>query len=251
MIRTATAAGHEIMAIYRTDFRTWTKDDASPLTEADVRADRIICNALKSAYPDIPILSEESVSVIDPAVQELFLVDPLDGTKEFLKRNDEFTVNIALIQAGHPVAGVVFAPALDLLYFAATGLGAWCRNPHTEKPLRVPHYCKGQTLRIIGSRSHAGGEMDAWFRQLKVPYDFLAAGSSLKFCRIAEGMADIYPRFGPTSQWDTAAGQCVLETAGGIVMNTSGAPIHYGLDRPLLNPYFFACGQGVAEFCFT
>ncbi|UJP04631.1 MAG: 3'(2'),5'-bisphosphate nucleotidase CysQ [Nitrosomonas sp.] len=250
LIEIAQAAGKEIMVVYQGDITTWTKKDDSPLTEADLRADRLIRAALADAYPDIPVLSEEFDSGLDQSIQRFFLVDPLDGTKEFLKRSNEFTVNIALIDAGRPIAGIVAAPALNTLYFASNDLGAWRRDNQGDTRLQVTNYQEGQTLRIIGSQSHATAEMDEWLKKLSVPYNFYAAGSSLKFCRVAEGAADIYPRFGLTSQWDTAAGQCIVEAAGGSVITLDRTALRYGLDRPVLNPHFIACGAGFADHCF-
>lgn len=243
--RIAVAAGAEVMEVYAGDFASWAKDDASPVTEADLRADRLIRAALTEAYPGVPVVSEESLGEPDPAARIFFLVDPLDGTKEFLKRNGEFTVNIALIVDGRPMAGVVGAPALGAVYRGADGLGAMRRDASGEAALRVTAPAAGDPMRIIGSRSHAAAEMDDWLRRLEVPYSFMAAGSSLKFCRIAEGYADVYPRFGPTSQWDTAAGQSVLEAAGGRVETLSGESLRYGLDRPMLNPSFVAYGARI------
>jgi 3'(2'), 5'-bisphosphate nucleotidase len=238
----ARQAGEAIMGVYAKDFAHWNKVDASPVTEADLLADRLIRAALAAAFPDIPVVSEEFEHSIDPNTNTFFLVDPLDGTKEFLKRNGEFTVNIALIHDGHPVAAVVGTPALGVVYVAAKGLGAVRRDSLGEKQLVVKDRSADMPLRVIGSRSHAAAEMGAWLQQLSQPYLFMAAGSSLKFCRIAEGEADVYPRFGPTSQWDTAAGQCVLEAAGGTVSTLDGTPLCYGLNRPMLNPQFVARG---------
>lgn len=237
----AEAAGHEIMDVYRHGGDAWKKDDASPLTEADLRADRVIRSGLEAHFPGIFILSEESVSSGCNATSSFFLVDPLDGTKEFLKRNDEFTVNIALVQDGKPVAGVVLAPALGELFFAAVGVGVWKRDGDGLRAISTssPMEAK-QPLRVMGSRSHGGDRLAAWLDELPQAHTFVAAGSSLKFCRIAEGQADIYPRFGPTSQWDTAAAQCVLEVAGGSVTDMQGVTLRYGLDRPVLNPEFAA-----------
>jgi 3'(2'), 5'-bisphosphate nucleotidase len=240
----AEAAGREVMAVYAQDFDSWEKDDASPLTEADLRADSVIRSGLETHFPGIFILSEESISA-DPApvADTFFLVDPLDGTKEFLKHNDEFTVNIALIHQGQPIAGVVLAPALEQLFFAAQGLGAWQRDGAGVHALRVALYREAAPLRVIGSRSHGGDALSAWLAKLNHEHRFVAVGSSLKFCRIAEGQADIYPRFGPTSQWDTAAAQCVLELAGGTVTNLAGRHLSYGLDKPVLNAQFLAVGD--------
>jgi 3'(2'),5'-bisphosphate nucleotidase len=236
----ARRAGDEVMAVYGTDFASWTKDDDSPLTQADLRSDAVIRKGLESEFPGVFILSEESQPQASVAHERFFLVDPLDGTKEFLKRNDEFTVNIALIEKGAPVAGVVFAPALKQLYFGAAGIGAFRSDAFGEVQLRTRAPQEGEPLRVIGSRSHGGEALSAWLQQLAVPHSFVAAGSSLKFCRLAEGAADVYPRHGPTSQWDTAAAQAVLESAGGAVFDPSGAPLRYGLDKPVLNPFFIA-----------
>ena len=238
----AEAAGRAIMAVYASGGEVWQKDDASPLTEADLRADNVIRAGLESHFPGIFIWSEESVSSHPAQAQTFFLVDPLDGTKEFLKRNDEFTVNIALVQDGVPIAGVVLAPALPALFYAAVGLGAYKRDASGTHPI-VTHTDQRQPLRVMGSRSHGGDTLSGWLANLSVPHTFVAAGSSLKFCCIAEGQADMYPRFGPTSQWDTAAAQCVLEVAGGAVLDLSGQTLRYGLDRPVLNPEFVALGH--------
>jgi 3'(2'),5'-bisphosphate nucleotidase len=236
------AAGREIMSVYASGGQVWQKNDASPLTEADLRADSVIRCGLESYFPGLFILSEESVSMHKSHVSRFFLVDPLDGTKEFLKRNDEFTVNIALIHEGVPIAAVVLAPALDTLYFAAVGFGAYKRNADGTHRITT-HVSQSQPLRILGSRSHGGDKLSVWLETLLVPHTFVAVGSSLKFCHIAEGQADIYPRFGPTSQWDTAAAQCVLEVAGGAVLDLSGQTLRYGLDCPILNPEFVAVGN--------
>lgn len=245
----AEAAGDEIMSVYAGELATWEKPDASPLTEADLRADKVIREGLESAFPEIFILSEESSSGALVSTETFFLVDPLDGTKEFLKRNGEFTVNIAQVHQGRVVAGVVFAPALGECFYAATGLGAWKRDSRGTTRLQVANYDASQPLRIIGSRSHGGEKLGAWLANLAVGHSFLAAGSSLKFCRLAEGMADLYPRFGPTCQWDTAAAQCVLENAGGAVVDLEGQALSYGLEREVLNPEFIALGdRSIAGF---
>lgn len=243
LCRIAEAAGREVMAVYRDGGETWHKDDHSPLTEADLRADRVIRQGVEQHFAGVFILSEESVSAGQRDAERFFLVDPLDGTKEFLKRNGEFTVNIALIENGEPVAGVVLAPALDELFYAARGLGAWKRDSTGLRPIATAHRSPTDPLRVMGSRSHGADKLNAWLATLKNEHTFVAAGSSLKFCRIAEGQADIYPRFGPTSQWDTAAAQAVLEVAGGAVTDLQGTPLCYGLDRPVLNPEFVAVGH--------
>lgn len=240
LCRIAEAAGREILTVYRDGGETWQKLDDSPLTEADLRADRVIRQGLEQHFPGMFILSEESVSAGPLHDSRFFLVDPLDGTKEFLKRNGEFTVNIALVEDGVPVAGVVLAPALNELFYAAQGLGAWKRDAAGARAIATSPCDGARPLRVMGSRSHGGDKLAAWLAQLEIEHTFVAAGSSLKFCRIAEGQADVYPRFGPTSQWDTAAAQAVLEVAGGAVTDLQGAPLRYRLDRPLLNPEFMA-----------
>lgn len=243
LCRIAGAAGREIMAVYATDFAAQAKADASPLTEADLRADAVIRSGLEAAFPGVFILSEESSTVPMGQVGTFFLVDPLDGTKEFIKRNGEFTVNIALVHRGHVVAGVVFAPALDELYFAASGIGAFKHSAGVTKALAVSMYSEAEPLRVVGSRSHGADALQAWLAALPYEHSFVAAGSSLKFCRVACGDADIYPRLGSTSQWDTAAAQCVLEMAGGLVLDWAGNPLFYGLERSTLNPQFLAMGD--------
>lgn len=237
----AKAAGHEIMDVYQGQIDTWQKEDNSPLTQADLRADKAIRSGLEMYFPHVFILSEESRSAEQDTIPEtLFLVDPLDGTKEFLKRNDEFTVNIALVHQGKVVAGVVFAPALNELFYAAQGLGCWKEDMTGKQSLSIQPRDETQPLRVIGSRSHGSAQLDDWLETLHQPYTLMTAGSSLKFCRVADGQADIYPRFGLTSQWDTAAAQCIVEQAGGKVADLAGKPLTYGLERAILNPFFVA-----------
>jgi len=236
----AETASREIMAVYSGAIESWTKADASPLTEADLLADAVIRRWLERAFPGVFILSEESCSSGPAQAETYFLVDPLDGTKEFLKRNGEFTVNIALIDKGDPIAGVVQAPALDELFFSARGVGAFKRSEGQTTNLRTTGRSHGEPLRVVASRSHGGEALAAWLAKIGEPYSLVEAGSSLKFCRIAEGRADVYPRPGPTSQWDTAAAQAVLAEAGGVVLDSHGDSLRYGLDRPVLNPFFIA-----------
>lgn len=238
----AVEAGRRILAVYDAGGATWTKPDDTPLTEADLRAHESIVDGLGRAHPDVPVWSEEG-DIPRSAARSFFLVDPLDGTKEFLSRNGEFTVNIALIEEGNAVASVVYAPALDQLYFARRGVGAYRRDAGGDTPLRVRVPQAHEPLRVIGSRSHGSDRLSAWLQGLSRPHTFVAAGSSLKFCRIAEGAADVYPRHGPTCQWDTAAGQAVLECAGGAVLDPDGRDLRYGVDRPVLNPFFVALGS--------
>lgn len=239
----ARAAGREIMAVYATDFAAQAKADASPLTEADLRADAVIRSGLKAAFPGVFVLSEEAPSEPTGHTETFFLVDPLDGTKEFIKRNGEFTVNIALVHRGQVVAGVVFAPALGELYFAACGVGAFKYSAAGTRALAASMYSSAKPLRVVGSRSHGADALADWLAALPHEHSFVAAGSSLKFCRVASGDADVYPRIGPTCQWDTAAAQCVLEIAGGSVLDWEGSPLRYGLDRPILNTSFLAVGD--------
>lgn len=237
----AEQAGRKIMAIYETDFRTTTKSDQSPLTEADLQADAIIRSGLSRLLPNVPVVSEESLPEAMPADgQPFFLVDPLDGTKEFAARTGEFTVNIALIHHAKPVLGVVLAPATGEMFYAAESVGAFRRDAEGEHQIHVRPYAADQPLRIVGSRSHGGALLAQWLDRLPVPRTFQPAGSSLKFCRIAEGVADLYPRLGPTSLWDTAAGQCVLEQAGGQVTDLSRQPLRYKQRPGWLNPEFLA-----------
>jgi 3'(2'), 5'-bisphosphate nucleotidase len=208
----------------------------------------VIRRSLEAAFAGVFILSEESSSAGGAVLpDEFFLVDPLDGTREFVKRNGEFTVNIALVQAGVPVAGVVAAPALGEMFFGARGVGCWMRGTEGDIPLRTALPAPGRPLRVIGSRSHGGDSLAAWLGRLTCEHEFVPAGSSLKFCRLAQGRADVYPRLGPTSQWDTGAGQAVLEAAGGAVLDAAGRPLRYGLQRPILNPDFIALADPGAK----
>lgn len=246
----ARCAGQEIMEVYSSGGQTWDKEDNSPLTEADLRADRVIRQRLESEFPGVFIWSEESVSEDSGNTAEFFLVDPLDGTKEFLKRNGEFTVNIALIQHGKPVAGVVYAPALGEMYQACAGIGSFATYGTSAEQirLRLDQHAPANVLNVIGSRSHGSDAVGQWLEVLGVPTTMVAAGSSLKFCRVAQGQADLYPRFGPTCQWDTAAGQAVIEVAGGLVIDRAGHPLLYGLERPKLNPEFIVvCNPALAK----
>lgn len=240
----AQKAGRAIMDFYMTDCTIVTKSNNSPLTQADVRADAIIRAGLEQHFPGLFILSEESTSANSSEAGVFFLVDPLDGTKEFLSRNGEFTVNIALIDSGTAIAGVVFAPALDELFFAAQGLGSWKTSNGITQAIQTQALPPaGQPLRVVSSRSHGVDSIGFWLNVLQRDYTLVPIGSSLKFCRLAEGQADIYPRLGATSQWDTAAGQCILEVAGGKVLMLDRQVLQYGLERPILNKHFIACAN--------
>ena len=248
LCRIAQAAGREIMAVYASEIAVWSKPDASPLTEADLRADAVIRRELSAAFPGVCIHSEESPADGAGDPDTFFLVDPLDGTREFIQRNGEFTVNIALVQRGDPVAGVVLAPALDELFFGARDSGAWKKTAGGLVQIHAAGRVPGEPLRVIGSRSHGAEALTRWLGQVPGEYRFVAAGSSLKFCRVAQGLADIYPRIGPTCQWDTAAGQAVLQAAGGAVLDSGGRPLAYGLLKPVLNPDFVAISGSGLEF---
>lgn len=217
------------------------KLDGSPLTRADNAANAVIISGLERLAPSIPIVSEES-ALPERSGECFWLVDPLDGTKEFISGSGEYTVNIALIEQGVPVLGVVYAPALDQVFVGVRGVGAWKRTQEQWKSLAISRWQAGHPLRIVGSRSHAGPDMVDFLAACPVK-EYLAVGSSLKFCLVAEGKADLYPRLGPTSLWDTAAAQCVLEAAGGSVLTLSGEPLDYCVERNILNPYFVAMGS--------
>jgi 3'(2'), 5'-bisphosphate nucleotidase len=219
-----------------------SKGDDSPLTVADLTAHRHILAALTSLSPRLPVLSEESAAVAvvqRRAWRRYWLVDPLDGTKEFLARNGEFTVNVALIEDHMPVLGVVGVPAHDRIYAGLSGVGAWRMDggsPRSPITVRVPAACP---LRVVGSRSHRGRSLDALLARVG-RHELLAVGSALKFCLVAEGAADFYPRLGPTYEWDTAAGHAVVVAAGGTVLAADGAPLLYNTKSDLLNPPFMA-----------
>ena len=213
--RLALEAGRAIMAFYRRGAAVRTKDDSSPVTEADEAADRLIVSGLREAAPDIPVISEESIGAARaPAGGRFWLVDPLDGTKEFIGRTGEFTVNVALIEHGVPVLGVVAAPAAGLLYYARAGEGAWKREGGgPPRRLRSTLASPSGPLRVVESRSHPSAALEAFLEPLNV-VERVRSGSSLKFCVVAEGRADVYPRLGPTMEWDVAAGDCVHRHSG-------------------------------------
>ena len=241
VIKLAGKAGEEILAIYNTDFDVENKDDKSPLTAADMASHRTICDGLASLTPDLPVLSEESASIPYSTRKQwsrYWIVDPLDGTREFIKRNGEFTVNIALIDDHRPVLGVVYVPVTRLCYFATTGAGAFKQEDGSDaSPIRTRKTDAG-SFTVAGSRSHGSEQQTAFFNSLGKETELIAIGSSLKFCLVAEGSVDIYPRFGPTSEWDTAAAQCIVEEAGGIVTNTLLQPLLYNTKESILNPSF-------------
>lgn len=254
-VREAVAeAGEAIMAVYNDPATTEVieKDDKSPLTEADLAANRILVERLEALTPDIPILSEESKQAPwskRRQWRELWVVDPLDGTREFLKRNGEFTVNVALVRDHRPVLGVVYAPALDRWYFASTEDGAW-RQDDERAPVAIEAGEKqfDRPWQVVGSRSHNTREVEDFVARLGAA-EFVAMGSSLKLCLVADGSADIYPRLGPTSEWDTCAAQAVVEAAGGQVVHAgTGEPLTYNAREEVLNPWFIVCREPQREW---
>ena len=239
-------AGLEIMKIYEAGFEVEEKDDHSPLTTADLAAHNLICERLRSLTPDIPILSEESASI--PYAQRskwnhYWLIDPLDGTREFIKRNGEFTVNIALVIEHAAHLGAVYIPVQDICYFASTGSGAF--KQEQDRPacrIKTRSSSPGATPTVCGSRSYAGESLKALLSQIG-EHELISVGSSIKSCLVAEGAADLYPRFGPTSEWDTAAAHCVVQEAGGLLVDTRLGPVRYNTKDSLLNPSFIVLGN--------
>jgi 3'(2'), 5'-bisphosphate nucleotidase len=239
----AVRAGEVIMEIYRRDFEIREKSDASPVTEADEAAERLIAAELRRMTPDIPVIAEEEVAAgrNERPGERFWLVDPLDGTKEFISRNGEFTVNIALIEGEAPVLGVVYAPALGTIYAGAEpGTATMARDGGAAQPISARNVPADGAV-IVSSRSHGDADRLSQFTGDMKVADMRPAGSSLKFCLVAAGEADIYPRLGPTCEWDTAAGHAVLRAAGGSVRRTDGSPFVYGKSG-WRNPEFVARG---------
>ena len=252
MVDIALSAAEVILDIYETDFDVTIKGDDSPVTKADQAAEEIILARLAEIAPDIPVVAEESVAAgVFPEISgEFFLVDPLDGTKEFIKKNGEFTVNIALIRENVPRLGVIFAPAKGWLFAGEVGKGAWKaqldepRQSHTvgeRQPITMR--AARNIVDVVGSRSHHTQEAEDYLGTFTVG-EHKSIGSSLKFCLLASGEADLYPRFGRTMEWDTAAGDAILTAAGGTVVTTDGNRLQYGKvkqdDAPFANPFFIA-----------
>ncbi|MDE0867216.1 MAG: 3'(2'),5'-bisphosphate nucleotidase CysQ [Rubripirellula sp.] len=248
-------AGEKILSVYESDdFDVESKGDGSPLTRADRLAHETIVAGLQQLTPDVPVLSEESgEKEMEDRHQwgTYWLVDPLDGTKEFIKRNGEFTVNIALVQAGRPVFGVVYAPVLDTVFCGGEGYGAW-RVDGAERQRRdisVSDYASGCAT-VVASRSHRGEAVEAFISRLAGRYgepDVRSMGSSLKICLVASGEADIYPRLGPTCEWDTAAAHAVVLGAGGKVTDVAGQDLTYNKES-ILNPWFLVFGAGECQW---
>jgi len=243
-------AGKEILNFYNNDIEVTHKEDLSPLTKADLASNKIILESLTKLNSNIPILSEESL--VDWSIRKnwkkYWLVDPLDGTKEFIKKNGEFTVNIALIEDNNPILGVVYVPAKSLLYLAEKNKGSFKTNTKDKlenlkgiQKILVSN--QTNRARVIGSRSHSNATFDNWVKEKFPNADIVQAGSSLKFCLIAEGKADIYPRFGPTSEWDIAAGHMIVNEAGGKIRTFQNDSIKYNTKENIINPEFYAIGN--------
>jgi len=249
LLSLAVQAGRAILAVYAGEAETQWKDDATPVTAADLASERIIVSGLENLASSIPVISEESALGISgpPPGGKFFLVDPLDGTREFLSRNGEFTVNIALVENFSPIAGVIFAPARARLFWGEANSSAFEAALDSDLAIAQPAFRRllarplpSDRLRVVASRSHRDLKTEEWLKSCDVA-DLLSAGSSLKFCLIAAGEADIYPRFGRTMEWDTAAGHAILSAAGGKVLTVDGTPLAYG--KPgFANPAFIASG---------
>ncbi len=248
--RLGQAAGAAIMAIYSTEFDVEHKADDSPLTAADMAAHHVLVDGLAALTPEIPLLSEESADIPfeeRAGWQRYWLIDPLDGTREFVKRNGEFTVNVALIDDGRPVLGMVHVPVTGTCYFAARGHGAHKREGDAPARAISARPLGAGPVAIAGSRSHPSARLEAFLARLG-PHEIVRIGSSLKSCLVAEGRADLYPRLGPTSEWDTAAAQCIVEVAGGRVTDTAMQPLRYNTKASLLNPHFFVSGDPAVDW---
>lgn len=248
--QTAIKAGKAILEIYESaDFGVEIKSDDSPLTKADLAAHNVIVDDLKRITPDVPVLSEESADIsfiTRSSWNKYWLVDPLDGTKEFIKRNGEFTVNIALIEDGKPVLSVVYVPVQDISYTAAKGYGAFKKTQ--EERIKINTHTPARNIPVVvGSRSHISQDVQDYLIKLG-DHEMTAMGSSLKFCLVAEGKADLYPRLGLTSEWDTAAAQCIVEQAGGAVVTMDNQALLYNTKDSLLNPYFMVYGDNSREW---
>lgn len=254
VVNIAHLAGEAILEVYhdKDGFDSETKADNSPVTKADLAAHAILSPALAAIDPNIPVLSEES-TIPDyetrASWQRYWIIDPLDGTKEFIKRNGEFTVNIALIENGVPILGVVYVPVADIYYLGAKGLGASKIAGGTETPIQIKSLkqkATGEPLIVVASRSHGSEAVEECIAKLTKEFGKVersSMGSSLKLCLVAEGAADIYPRLAPTSEWDTAAAQAVVEAAGGIVVDAELKELRYNTKADILNPYFYVLGD--------
>ena len=243
-------AGEKILHIYRDEIAVEIKADSSPLTEADLASHHCLVDAIQGFESGFPIISEESDSLsfeTRKTWETYWLIDPLDGTKEFIKKNGEFTVNVALIHNHEPVLGVVYVPVKDDCYFAAKDLGAF-KQTNDNDPVKIQVRTKTPEIpTVAGSRSHKTGALGEYLEKLG-DHDIISMGSSLKFCLVAEGAADLYPRLGLTSEWDTAAAHCVVEQAGGKITQLDGSPLLYNTKDSYLNPYFLVYGDSSRDW---
>ena len=245
-LEVADSASQKVLEIYHSEgLKFENKQDGSPVTEADIASHQILNTGLVKLNNNIPILSEEGNDAAKQDESLFWLIDPLDGTKEFINKNGEFTVNIALIEQGAPILGIVFSPAVDENYYGAINIGAF-KIKGTERTNILPNKQKEDECLVTLSKSHKSKE-DEWFideckKRFGVVHE-IPTGSSLKLCKVAEGKADIYSRLGPTYQWDIAAGQAVVESAGGVVNDLSGNPLSYKFDPELKNPHFYCAGD--------
>ncbi|MDH5610905.1 MAG: 3'(2'),5'-bisphosphate nucleotidase CysQ [Gammaproteobacteria bacterium] len=249
-IEIARQAGARILEIYNSDYAIEEKDDKSPLTDADIAAHRTIIKALAALTPDIPVLSEESIKPSFEARQQwqtYWLVDPLDGTKEFIKRNGEFTVNIALINNHKSIIGIIHVPVLNIDYYGWKDGGSF-KIEHGKEPKAIQvRKQAGDKLIVVSSRSHSSEQLQTYMKNLGNA-ELLNMGSSLKFCLIAEGQADLYPRIGFTSEWDTAAAHCIVEQAGGYMTKLDMSELDYNTKDSLLNPFFLVFGDNSRDW---
>ncbi|MHC1742343.1 MAG: 3'(2'),5'-bisphosphate nucleotidase CysQ [Syntrophobacteraceae bacterium] len=238
----ARQAGRAILDVYGTEFTVQEKEDCSPLTKADMRSHTILSQGLQELFPDIPVLSEEGKQ-IDPSTRarwsRFWLVDPLDGTKEFIKRNGEFTINIGLIEGHTPVFGLIYIPVQDLLFVGDTREGCWETAAGKTTRLAIDPGSIPQAVRVVKSRSHPSPNLQALL-ELLPDHDVVMRGSALKFCSVAKGEADFYPRFGPTWEWDTAAGEAIVRAAGGVMVDLRGNAFVYNKPELLNGPFMVA-----------
>lgn len=245
VIDIARQASERILAVYNTEFDVTNKEDNTPLTEADMAAHHAITDGLRKLTPEIPILSEESVDIpfsVREQWNRYWLVDPLDGTREFVKRNGEFTVNIALIDDHRSILGVIHTPVSGVLYYGNNREGAFKQLPGEQRQAIKTRKKETQRTLVAGSRSHRGSSLNEFLEKIG-EHEIFSMGSSLKSCLVAEGTVDIYPRLGPTSEWDTAAAQCIVENAGGLILDLSMQPLLYNKKDSLLNPHFLVIGD--------
>ncbi len=251
LLNIAIDSGREILKIYDNEIIVNSKEDKSPITQADINANNLIVSRLKKLEPNIPILSEESLVSWEKRKEwkKYWLIDPLDGTKEFINRNGEFTVNISLIENNYPIFGIIYSPIKSALYYAIKNNGSYKLKTNTNlsslnyfNRINTSNEKKTTTI-IIGSRSHSSKDFNFWIEKKFKNFELISIGSSLKFCLIAEGEADIYPRMGPTSEWDIAAGHIILEEAGGKLKSFDNKDILYNTKENILNPHFIAYGN--------